>query len=92
MENVLLYKNILNEEYKLTDKGWILLKRMDKDAVCGLMISMEREINNQVLFGLNVSGFSASLSSYEAEELKDRIICRMIETYRCDFDIERYLL
>lgn len=56
------------------------------------MISMEREINNQVLFGLNVSGFSASLSSYEAEELKDRIICRMIETYRCDFDIERYLL
>lgn len=91
MKNALKSRNILNSEGKLTDEGWIKLKKMDEEAVYGLIISMDREINHMIQYGLKIIGYPAYIGTPESEELKDRIICKMLEVYYKDFKIELYI-
>ncbi|MCQ2550516.1 MAG: hypothetical protein MJ134_10840 [Lachnospiraceae bacterium] len=90
MKNELKRKYILDSNGRLTEYGLMLLTRMDEDALIGLTIDMEREVENKVyqtLLRCNLSGYRHST---QAEEIRQIIYIRILTIYSEKFNFKRF--
>lgn len=90
MKNELKRKYILDSNGRLTEYGLMLLARMDEDALIGLTIDMEREVENKVyqtLLRCNLSGYRHST---QAEEIRQIIYIRILTIYSEKFNFKRF--
>ena len=90
MKRHLIEKYILNEDGRLTEYGLMLLARMDEDAIVGLYMEMEKEMENRIAGTLERCGFRYDKYSMDAEELRQMIIVRIVTKYSEKFIFERY--